>query len=197
MPILDTNNQVILVDLDDKPFGTADKMQAHRKGWLHRAFSVFLFREKNNQLELLLQQRAFDKYHSGGLWTNTCCSHPRPEEKTLDAAKRRLQEEMGIKAELKCIGQFHYCKTVTNDLTENELDHVFVGMLEQNSFQINPAEVADYRWVSLATLEQELKQQPHQFTAWLAQAFAIIKQYSTKLPAILQEKSCNTYQIKH
>ncbi len=160
---------VILVDQDDNPVGTALKLPAHEQGLCHRAFSVFIFRGKEKK-EILLQQRASNKYHSAGLWTNACCSHPRPGEDILEAGQRRLQEEMGIQTQLKWAGKFHYVAHFENGLIENEVDHVLVGWLEEDSFRVNPEEVQAYRWVDLIDLQRELVEKPEQFTPWFKQA---------------------------
>ncbi len=164
---------VILVDQNDNPIGTAEKLDAHRKGLCHRAFSVFIFRNQPEK-QLLLQQRAKNKYHSPGLWTNTCCSHPRLDEDIIQAGERRLKEEMGITATLKSIGQFHYIAHFNNGLTENEVDHVLVGTLENESFQPNPDEVEYYRWITLSDLQHELSLNSDQFTPWLKQALSLL-----------------------
>lgn len=166
--------QVILVDEFDNPLGTAEKLQAHRENLCHRAFSVFILRSKP-QLEVLLQQRARHKYHTPLLWTNTCCSHPRPGEEVKNAAERRLAEEMGIKTSLKSLGYFHYIAHFDNGLTENEVDHVFVGFYENEPITPNPEEVETYRWVALPDLQTELKEHPERFTPWLEQALEIVK----------------------
>lgn len=158
--------QVILVDEFDRPVGSAEKLQAHREGLCHRAFSVFLYRNTHT-IELLIQQRAKGKYHSPNLWTNTCCSHPRPGEAVLAAAERRLFEELGIKTPLKPIDIFHYIAHFDNGLTENEVDHVLIGELTHTSFSPNPGEVQATRWVSIANLENELAEYPERFTPWL------------------------------
>lgn len=163
---------VVLVDPEDNPIGTAEKIAAHQKGLCHRAFSIFIFRQSVTT-EILLQQRALSKYHSPGLWTNTCCSHPRPDENIIQAGERRLQEEMGIKTPLNSIGKFHYIAHFANGLIENEVDHVLIGTLTDESFEVNSAEVNDYRWISLPDLHQELAQFPDQFTPWLKQALKI------------------------
>ena len=164
---------VILVDQNDKPIGVAEKLEAHRKGLCHRAFSVFIFRN-SPQKELLLQQRAKGKYHSPGLWTNTCCSHPRPNEEIIQAGERRLLEEMGVTTKLKSVGKFHYIAHFNNGLIENEVDYVLVGTLENELFQPNPAEVKAYRWITLDDLEQELAAHPERFTPWLSQALIVL-----------------------
>lgn len=154
----------ILVDESDIQIGTEEKIKTHEKGLLHRAFSVFVF---NAAGELLLQQRALTKYHSGGLWTNTCCSHPRPGEETLAAAHRRLKEEMGFDCPLEEVFTFRYIAPFGNGLTENEYDHVLFGAWE-GEFQPNPDEVAATRWVNLNALKEELGQRPEEYSAWLS-----------------------------
>lgn len=153
---------VILVDEHDNEIGLMEKQEAHVKALLHRAFSVMVFNDKG---EMLLQQRALSKYHSGGLWTNTCCSHPRKGETTEEAAHRRLQEEMGFNCTLKLHQTFIYKAPFDNGLTEHELDHVFVGTYNQNP-HINPEEVNDFQWISLPELDQQLRNQPEKFTVW-------------------------------
>ncbi|HSW68770.1 MAG TPA: isopentenyl-diphosphate Delta-isomerase [Gammaproteobacteria bacterium] len=160
---------VILVDQDDNTLGVAEKLSAHEQGLCHRAFSVFIYRKG----ELLLQQRAMKKYHSPGLWTNTCCSHPRPGEDILQAGERRLQEEMGIRTELKWVGKFHYVASFENGLIENEVDHVLVGSLKEEVFQVNDEEVQAYRWISLEDLDREINTFPERFTPWLKEALKI------------------------
>lgn len=154
---------VILVNEHDQEIGLMEKVEAHRKGLLHRAFSVFVFNNKN---ELLLQQRALTKYHSGGLWTNTCCSHQRKGESNSDAAIRRLQEEMGFSCKLAPVFSFIYKEVLDNELTEHEFDHVFVGFCEAHPLP-NPEEVMDTKWVTLEWLENDLKNNPDAYTAWL------------------------------
>lgn len=166
---------LVLVDEQNKEIGTAEKLSAHARNLLHRAFSVFIFREES-QLELLLQQRAFDKYHSQGLWTNTCCSHPRIGESIVEAGRRRLKEELGIVAALKDLGWFHYNAHFSNGLSENEIDHVLVGTITTDTKIIpNSKEVHAYRWVTLPDLQQELNNHPENFTPWLASALALVK----------------------
>ncbi|MDR3476934.1 MAG: isopentenyl-diphosphate Delta-isomerase [Gammaproteobacteria bacterium] len=164
---------VILVDENDNPIGVAEKLKAHQDNLCHRAFSVFVFRNTPKPL-LLLQQRADNKYHSGGLWTNTCCSHPRPGEGIIEAGERRLQEEMGLSASLESHGSFHYIAHFGNGLVENEIDHVLVGYTEHEKIELNPAEAKDYRWVSILELEQDLAIHPEQYTPWLKQALSLI-----------------------
>src|ERR1700733_7726868 len=145
--------QVILVDETDQPLGTMEKMEAHRRAVLHRAFSVFIF---NSRGEMLLQQRAQEKYHSAGLWTNACCSHPRPGEDTLIAARRRLGEELGFTTELTKIFEFTYKYDFDNGVTRFELDHVCVGTHEQELFPDN-REVSDYRYFTIDEIGARLK----------------------------------------
>jgi isopentenyl-diphosphate Delta-isomerase len=165
---------VILVDQFDNEIGSAEKLSAHRQNLMHRAFSIFLKHEHNPQL-LLLQQRALDKYHSPGLWTNTCCSHPRQNEDILSAGRRRLKEELGFTTELQNIGSFHYIAHFENGLSENELDHVLIGQInDQQISKPNPNEVQALRWVHIDDLQQELSTQPQLFTPWLAQALAMV-----------------------
>ncbi len=153
---------VILVDQRDQPLGTMEKMEAHRKGLLHRAFSVFILNETG---ELMMQRRALDKYHSGGLWTNTCCSHPRENEDVEAAAHRRLQEEMGFDCELEKMFDFVYRAEFEDGMTEHEFDHLFVGTFNGVP-QINPDEVSDWKWISLENLERDLAENPKNYTAW-------------------------------
>lgn len=159
--------QVILVDDNDVETGVMEKMKAHREGVLHRAFSVFIFNAKG---EMLLQQRAINKYHSGGLWTNTCCSHPRPGEEITAAAKRRLVEEMGIETRIEKLFYFKYHVKLGNGLEEHELDHVFVG--EYNGpVNLNLEEVNKIQYISMHELREQLKSEPDKFTTWFQQAF--------------------------
>ena len=154
--------EVILVDQDDIAIGAMEKLEAHEKGLLHRAFSVFIF---NDAGELLLQQRALSKYHSAGLWTNTCCSHPRPGEDTLLAAKRRLKEEMGIECGLEYKMHFIYKTHFENGLTEHEFDHVFFGTHNKEP-NINEEEVENYCWTKPAEIKKQLIDEPEKFTSW-------------------------------
>lgn len=154
--------KVILVNENDEVLGTMEKLEAHLKGALHRAFSVFIF---NDQKKLLMHQRAFDKYHSPGLWTNTCCSHPYPNETNLDAANRRLKEEMGMQCELKEQFSFIYKERINATIEEYELDHVFLGYSDSEP-RINKEEVAAYKWISLTELKEQMHTQPNDFTIW-------------------------------
>lgn len=166
-------HEVILVDEQDNPVGTMEKMEAHRLGRLHRAFSVFVFDAKGR---LLLQQRAMSKYHSAGLWTNTCCSHPAPGETTGAAAGRRLQEEMGFNTPLQKVFDFVYRAAFSNGLTEHEFDHVLTGQYE-GKIQPDPDEVMAYRYEPVPVIEKELLQNPEHFSAWFAAAFPRIKEW--------------------
>jgi isopentenyl-diphosphate Delta-isomerase len=163
--------KVILVDEEDRPIGSMDKMEVHQKGLLHRAFSAFIF---NAQGELLLQQRAFSKYHSAGLWTNTCCSHPRLNEQLEKAVHRRLREEMGFDCEVKEYFSFIYKAAMPNGLTEHEYDYVFFGSFDGTPVA-NPAEVHTCRWIQLDEIEKDLKAHPEKYTAWFRLIFPRIK----------------------
>jgi len=163
------NEELIIVDSNDNEIEIGEKMTTHLQGKLHRAFSVMIYRYKKNKLELLLQQRSSNKYHSANLWSNTCCGHPRPNEKTIEAAKRRLFEEMGIKTELKEVGVFHYQEKLSGtDLIENEIDHVFVGEPIDARINPNPNEVQNYKWIEFSLLEHDLNQNPNKYTVWLS-----------------------------
>lgn len=153
---------VVLVDENDQQIGLMPKMEAHEKALLHRAFSVFVF---NKNKELLLQQRALHKYHSPGLWTNTCCSHQREGEDNVTAGKRRLQEEMGFVTDLEETTWFIYKAPFDNGLTEHELDHILVGNYNDDP-KINPDEVAAFKWMSLDDLKADIQNNPEIYTAW-------------------------------
>lgn len=154
--------QVILVDQFDNPMGTMGKMEAHQKAILHRAFSVFIM---NNKGETMLQKRAMEKYHSPGLWTNTCCSHQRQGESNIEAGKRRLREEMGFEAELKELFSFVYKAPFDNGLTEHELDHVMIGFYQGEPL-INTEEVMDWKWMKPDDVKQAMIDNPEEFTVW-------------------------------
>ena len=155
-------NYVILVDEKDNPLGIMEKIEAHEKAKLHRAFSVFIYNSKN---ELMLQQRALTKYHTPGLWTNTCCSHQKLKESNIEAGKRRLQEEMGFSTELKETISFIYKAPFENGLTEHEFDYILVGEY-QNDPQPNPDEVHDWKWMSLDNIENDINKNPNLYTEW-------------------------------
>jgi isopentenyl-diphosphate delta-isomerase len=160
-------DSVVLVNEHDQEIGTMEKMEAHRKALLHRAFSVFIF---NDRGEMLLQRRAMKKYHSGGLWTNACCSHPRPGEQTGDAAKRRLREELGFVTTLKPAFSFTYKAPFDNGLTEHEFDHVLTGRYN-GGIKPNPDEVDDYCYKTMDEIRGDLANHPHKYTAWFLIAF--------------------------
>lgn len=168
---------IILVDQKDNEIGTEEKLKVHEKGLLHRAFSVFLFRGKNYNIELLLQKREKNKYHCGGLWTNTCCSHVRHGEFLIEAGKRRLKEEMGIelKKNLIDIGSFYYEVNFDNGLIEHEIDHVLLGAFDLDTINFNPNEVESTRWITLDRLNIEYRQHPEKFTPWFMPAFKLAK----------------------
>lgn len=154
--------KVILVNENDEKIGLMPKQEAHEKGVLHRAFSVFIF---NDQGELMLQQRALHKYHSPGLWTNTCCSHQRDGETSIEAGKRRLEEEMGFSTDLKVTTSFIYKAPFDNGLTEHELDHIMVGTYNDEP-KINKDEVAAWKWMPLEEVKEDVVKNPNQYTAW-------------------------------
>jgi len=150
------------VNEKDEPIGLMPKMEAHEKGLLHRAFSVFVFNDKN---ELMLQQRALSKYHSPGLWTNTCCSHQREGESNIQAGKRRLQEEMGFTTNLKDTMAFIYKAPFDNGLTEHEFDHILVGNFNDLP-NLNPQEVSAWKWMKLEEVKTDMKNHPERYTEW-------------------------------
>jgi isopentenyl-diphosphate delta-isomerase len=151
-----------LVDDEDRIIGHAEKLEVHQNGWLHRAFSILVFNDKK---EVLIHQRALEKYHSPGLWTNTCCGHPNEGETMEDAVHRRLQEEMGFDCELFHKFTFRYKAVFDNGLTENEIDHVYIGTFN-DTFIVNPEEVADYKWISITDIKDLILQNPANFTVW-------------------------------
>lgn len=153
---------VILVDENDKKIGLMPKMEAHEKGLLHRAFSVFIFNDKG---ELMLQQRALHKYHTPGLWTNTCCSHQRDGETSVEAGKRRLMEEMGFTVPLKETTKFTYKAPFDNGLTEHETDHILVGSYNDDP-KINPEEVASWKWMKMEDVREDIERNPDIYTPW-------------------------------
>ncbi|WP_149240451.1 isopentenyl-diphosphate Delta-isomerase [Dyadobacter sp. 32] len=161
------DDHVVLVNEQDDQIGLMQKLEVHQKGILHRAFSVFIF---NSNHELLLQQRALGKYHSEGLWSNTCCSHPLPGETTAEAAVRRLDEEMGITAPLNFLYSFIYNAELDNGLTEHELDHVFWGMSDDLPV-INTTEVGNYKYIAISELQKDLLENPDRYTEWLKICF--------------------------
>lgn len=166
-------NRLILVDENDVPVGTAEKMEAHEKALLHRAFSVFIFNSKG---EMLLQQRAFSKYHSGGLWTNACCSHPYAEQDVLAAAEKRLQEEMGFKTTLTRAFAFLYKANFDNGLTEHEYDHVFIGKYD-GVILPDKNEVEHFCFMSMPELKAAIELHPQKYTAWFKIALPKLENY--------------------
>ena len=167
--------EVILVNEADEPTGTMEKIEAHKKGVLHRAFSIFIF---NNKGEMLLQQRSPGKYHNGELWTNACCSHPAPGESTLRAANRRLKEEMGFTTQLQKAFDFTYKASFENGLIEHEFDHVFIGRYD-GEINVDHNEVMDYCFKTIDELQDSLKNHPQKFTAWFKIAFPKIERHIT------------------
>jgi isopentenyl-diphosphate delta-isomerase, type 1 len=164
---------VVLVTESDEMTGVAEKMEAHQKGLLHRAFSIFIF---NSQGEMLLQQRAMSKYHSAGLWTNACCSHPGPGEDVEQSARIRLKEEMGFDTPVQKIFEFIYRAGFDNGLTEHELDHVFTGIYD-GPVDYNPEEVMNYAYRPIGQIIASLSQSPHEYTAWFRIAFPRIQEW--------------------
>lgn len=167
---MDRRERVILVNEHDVVVGEAEKLAAHRAGALHRAFSVLV---QDGAGRVLLQRRALSKYHSGGLWSNTCCGHPRPGEDTRAAAARRLREELGFECSLEPAGAFVY-RAQLGELVEHEYDHVFAGRFD-GSPRLDPAEVAEWRWVRVDELEEDLRAFPERYTVWLAKALEHFK----------------------
>jgi isopentenyl-diphosphate delta-isomerase len=159
--------KIILVDKKDREIGTVSKLKAHKEGKLHRAFSIFIF---NRKKELLLQKRSSKKYHSGGLWTNTCCSHPRSGELTESAVHRRLQEEMGFDCRLSEIFSFIYKVKLSDKLTEHEFDHVFIGTFNWKPV-VNVKEVEDFKWVSFEFLKNDIRKNPMAYSYWFKKCY--------------------------
>ncbi|MGB4655106.1 MAG: isopentenyl-diphosphate Delta-isomerase [Bacteroidales bacterium] len=178
--------KVVLVDTNDNEIGLMGKQEAHEKAVLHRAVSVIIL---NSNSEMLIQQRALHKYHSPGKWANASCTHPRKGEKPVDAANRRLEEEMGIKAELKKIFDFVYKAKFDNGLTEHEFDHVLLGFVENETIpNINTDEVCNYQWIKLDKLKQELKSNPEKYTPWfriiMEEMFSLINTNNLQLSTV-------------
>lgn len=173
--------KVILVDDNDTVIGEQEKLEAHLKGNLHRAISIIIF---NSEGKMLLQQRAFSKYHTPGLWTNACCSHPRPGEQALRAAKRRLMEEMGLTTSLEEKFSFVYRAQFDNGLTEHEFDHVFFGITDSDP-DINRDEANDFRWIALPELMNDLSLNPESYTIWFR---IILKEITSRYPELLPTK---------
>ncbi|HPR12298.1 MAG TPA: isopentenyl-diphosphate Delta-isomerase [Bacteroidales bacterium] len=169
--------RVILVDEYDNPTGETGKMDAHRNALLHRAVSVFIF---NTRGEWILQRRAFGKYHSKGLWTNTCCTHPAPGEDNMKAARRRLKEEMGITAELQELFSFIYRENLDNDLTEYELDHVFFGVTDSIP-AINREEAEEWKAINFSDLHDDISANPSAYTCWFRKIYLKVNESAVKI----------------
>jgi isopentenyl-diphosphate Delta-isomerase len=163
--------ELILVDKNDVEIGTMEKLEAHQKGLLHRAFSVVIFNSNN---QMLIHKRAENKYHSSSLWTNACCSHPQPKENTKEAAIRRLKEEMGIECPLSYSHHFIYRKEFENQLVEHELDHVYLGVFDGNPSP-NPEEVCDHKWIGVEELRSDIYANPEKYTFWFKQIMENLK----------------------
>ena len=168
---------IVLVDETDHEVGMMEKMEVHQKGLLHRAFSVFIFNSNN---EMLLQRRAYSKYHSGGLWTNACCSHPYPGEDVYDAANRRLKEEMGFSTEIQPAFCFTYMAALDKGLIENEFDHVFIGHYDR-PVKLNFTEAGDYCYKLIPDLKHEIIAHPLKYTAWFRIALPMLEAHLIKL----------------
>lgn len=166
---------VVLVNEQDEVIGSEEKLKAHQEALLHRAFSVFVYRKTEDSFEFLLQQRSDNKYHCGGLWTNTCCSHPRLGEEVLEAAQRRLKEEMSLAVSLNKVGSFLYKAPFANGLTEHEFDHVLVGEYDGiQAIVLDPEEAQAFRWIALDQLQAELVLHPKRYTPWFSLAFELV-----------------------
>ncbi|GAC27351.1 isopentenyl-diphosphate Delta-isomerase [Brumicola pallidula] len=178
---------VPLVDVNGNITGYVDKMTAHIRGDLHLAFSVMIIRRKRGRIEYLLQRRALHKYHSGGLWANTCCSHPLPNETINNAAQRRVSEELGIQAplNLSTVGKIRYKHHLDNSLIEHEFDHILVSEVTELQWQNNTDEVMEARWWKENEIENQLNSNPEIFTAWFAQVFAFARANITVSKALL------------
>ena len=176
----EANEKLILVTVDDKEIGTLGKEEVHRQGLLHRAFSVFLYDGER----MLLQKRAEGKYHSGGLWTNACCSHPRAGEELNEAVHRRMMLELGLDTEVREVFSFTYLTQFADDLYEYEYDHVFLGTYDSDlPVRLDPEEASEYRWIGLSELKQEVLLRPETFTSWFLIAISKV------LPVIEQENA--------
>jgi len=177
-----TSHLVTLVDNTGNITGYAEKIEAHLRGQLHLAFSLMITRKRNGETEYLLQQRAQDKYHSGGLWANTCCSHPMPEEQITDASQRRVFEELGIESQLSMsnIGQICYRHTLDNNMIEHELDNILVAEVDELNWRKNPNEVSQVKWWTESEVLASLSSEPSVFTAWFEEVFEYVKQHVTQ-----------------
>lgn len=169
---------LVLVDENDVEVGTGEKQDVHVRGLLHRAFSVFIFRKDNGVLKLLMQKRNIKKYHCGGLWTNTCCSHPRPNETVLSAAQRRMEEELMLTGvEVTPVGSFVYKAVFNNGLTEHEYDHVLIGYMDSEHKAYNSEEIDEVAWMDIDFIKQDIVEQPNKYTPWFNQAFGLALSY--------------------
>lgn len=168
-----STTDVILVDNEDNELGTMEKMEVHKKGLLHRAISVFITTSSG---EWIMQRRAMDKYHSKGLWTNTCCSHPYPGETNIDAAKRRLMEEMGLQSKIKEAFSFIYKETLDSGLIEHEYDHVFIGVTD-NEPVINTNEVLEWEKINYHQLHSDVQHNPESYTYWFKKIYEKVNSY--------------------
>lgn len=162
----DSKKKIILVDSNDREIGLETKENVHSLGLLHRAYSIFIFRQREGVLEILLQQRAMDKYHSAGLWSNTCCSHPEQNLVMEEHAQNRLEHEMGLTASLTRCGKFHYCANLPNGLIENEIDHIFVGFKNIDNIEFNKEEVLQVRWDPVIRTIVNAQENPKNYSVW-------------------------------
>ena len=174
------HEQVILVNKKDKQIGLMDKLEAHEKGILHRAISVFIFNSDN---QLLIQRRSLGKYHTPGIWSNTACSHPRSNESTILCANRRLFEEMGVTSIIRPVFSFIYKEELSNNLVEHELDHVFIGFSNKNP-DPNPEEVCDWKYVDETSLKKSFNDTPELFSPWLKLCYKTVFYKSCKFNTI-------------
>lgn len=172
----DKEDHVLLVDQNDRVIGREEKLKAHVDALLHRAFSIFIFRKVDENCELLLQKRADHKYHSGGKWANSCCSHPKADETLDEAVERRLSEELGIKCKLEHHGYFIYKDKVGKNLIEHELDHVFSGWFPGGKISLDPDEISEICWMSIRDVEEKYKSDPELFAVWFKPAWERIKE---------------------
>lgn len=181
MNITNLNPMVTLVDRAGNVTGYSEKIEAHLRGDLHLAFSLMIIRKRNDKIEYLLQQRADDKYHSGGLWTNTCCSHPLPNEPVRKAAQRRAFEELGIKSslQLSTIGQICYRHVLDNNMIEHEFDNIIVSEVDSITWKKNSSEVMQVRWWTEDEISASLINTPSLFTAWFPEVFEYVKEYTS------------------
>lgn len=183
---------ILIIDKNDNIIDTADKVSIHRKGLLHRAFSILIF---NRQQQLVLQRRAMSKYHSAGLWTNTCCGHPFNEKSIIKYAQQRLKEEMGMNCDLIFTFKFAYHSTLENGLIENEIDHVFIGITEQEPI-LNLEETDSYMWVNEIDLRNDIQIHPEKYTIWFRIILEHLQQKNTSFKQLLQENLYNNVKAK-